>query len=69
MLLCHFLNGDYIFFPERLMNLSFLNKAKATNATTYARTIPSPADAKTPDASSRATLLSTMEMGMLGEAG
>ena len=51
------------------MALLFLDKAKTSNATTYARTIPTTADAKTPDASSRATLLSTMEMGMLREAG
>ena len=56
-------------FPKRLMALLFLDKAKTSNATTYARTIPTTADAKTPDASSRATLLSTMEMGMLREAG
>ena len=51
------------------MILLFLDKAKTPNATAYARSIPTPADAKTTDASSRATLLSTMEMGMLREAG
>ena len=56
-------------FADLLINLLFLDKAKTTNATAYARTIPTTADAKTPDASSRATLLSTMEMGMLREAG